>query len=82
MSSPQPEEFGDGQRSSGTSVHSSRLSEEPEDADGEEEESGGEEGSIYDENGDPMIKISGPPDALVQAKSALLKVCQKELPTI
>ncbi|CAE6471207.1 unnamed protein product [Rhizoctonia solani] len=62
----QPEEgFG----SSGGSVTSPVPSDQEEELEPEDDEE-----MDYDENGEPIIKISGPPEALVQAKSALIQL--------
>ncbi|EUC55407.1 hypothetical protein RSOL_114830, partial [Rhizoctonia solani AG-3 Rhs1AP] len=62
-------------RSSGASVVSPVASDGPEEEYGvAENESEDEEEMDYDENGQPIIKLSGPPEAIIQAKSALIQL--------
>ncbi|CAE6409191.1 unnamed protein product, partial [Rhizoctonia solani] len=60
-------------RSSGASITSPAPSGGEEEYGSESEPEGGEE-MDYDENGEPIIKLSGPPEALVKAKSALIQL--------
>ncbi|KAH7345780.1 hypothetical protein B0J17DRAFT_49816 [Rhizoctonia solani] len=61
-------------RSSGASVTSPVHSGGSEGEYGDPESEPEDEEMDYDENGEPIIKLSGPPEALVKAKSALLQL--------
>ncbi|CUA74016.1 Mucin-4 [Rhizoctonia solani] len=62
-------------RSSGASVVSPAQSDAPEEAyEVAESKDEDDEEMDYDENGEPLIKLSGPPEALIEAKSALIQL--------